>query len=200
VTGESIVTTHFQRLVIAHAWDGRPLPQAEHVSVTISLQGVGNRPAPDGQMVVSIDAPFFHDPAPPATTGDPRSYDELWNYEVVELFVGPRGDAPGAFPYLELEFGPHGHALGLVFSAYRQKIRQVSVPGHAALRADRWRAQAIIAGELLPPPPWTLNAYCIHGAPSARQYGAAFPPGCSMAPDFHDRGSWRESELSWPVD
>lgn len=184
-------------LVIAHAWDGTPLPEAEHVFVHLFLTTSDADEYLQQQLTIALDAPFYNDPPPPAQGSDPRSYGGLWNYEVVELFLGSAADVadPKTLPYLELEFGPHGHALGLVFGAYRQGARPITVPGEARRAHGRWHAEAIVAAEHLPPLPWVLNAFAIHGPAAARRYQVAFLPRDASAPDFHDRGSWRPCPL-----
>jgi hypothetical protein len=70
----------------------------------------------------------------------------------------------------------------------------------AAIDGDRWRAKACVEAAFLPPGPWALNAFSIHGPPEARVYGAAYPTADDQAPDFHHRKTWRVSTLVWPRD
>ena len=51
------------------------------------------------------------------------AYYRLWDYEVVEIFFLSSKDNM----YLEVEFGPHGHHLGLLLKS-RQKCIKHSFP------------------------------------------------------------------------
>lgn len=96
---------------ISQAWGGGVL--------SVSERGYRIETYIDGEHLnIAIAAPFFNDPLPPTPPG---STEGLWNFEVVEVFVARDDDDPNASPYLELEFGPHGHYLALTFSARRQQ-------------------------------------------------------------------------------
>ncbi|MEM1008536.1 MAG: hypothetical protein AAGJ35_05980, partial [Myxococcota bacterium] len=54
-----------------------------------------------------VDAPFSDDPPPPKPPVERGlSTSDLWNYEVVELFVAGAPNASGQQPYLEIECSP----------------------------------------------------------------------------------------------
>lgn len=167
------------KLLIAHTWDGRPLPAGEQASVQLAA-------APDaGRLRLLVEAPFHGDPPPPSPCGPtPR----LWEHEVVELFVaGPGADAE--VPYLEIELSPHGHHLVLRFAGVRRVVESaLPLDYRAAVDAGgaspRWRGEATVPRTWLPPPPHRANAYRAHGAGAHRRHLAAAPvPGA--AADFH---------------
>lgn len=156
-------------LRVAYTWDGEPIPAAEQATVDVHVTADGLR--------LHIDAPHHGDPLPPALPGPTPG---LWNYEVVELFVlGPDER------YTELEIGPLGHHLVLRLEGRRRPVAEgLPLRVSVSRTADRWRADAWLARQHLPPRPWSLNAYAIHGAGAARRYLAAHPvPG--PQPDFH---------------
>jgi hypothetical protein len=128
-----------------------------------------------------MDAPFWGDPAPQAPVG---STDQLWEYEVVEVFVAGEAQERG-IPYLEMEFSPHGHFLLLRFFAPRQR-EMIHLPCHfrALQEGTRWKGEAQIEERFFPPQPWHWNAYAIHSSPTQRIYCAAAPVK-GEKPDFH---------------
>ncbi len=127
-----------------------------------------------GDLLVSIDAPFFDDPPPP---GPPGVTDGLWEHEVVELFVVGQGG------YLEVELGPHGHQLTLRLTGVRQAAEERPELAYAArIDGGRWAGEARIPAALLPAGPHRLNAFAIHGRPRRYLAWAAMP---GSVPDFH---------------
>ena len=170
-------------LVVDRLWNGVSARTSERCEVSFREEGAG--------LVVTVDAPFHGDPAPgdPASTpAPPGRFDGLWEYEVVELFLVA---ADGA--YLELEFGPHGHWLALLFSAPRVSERRdlgleaIDVATEAAADAvgkSRWRGRYRIRKGKKPKRIVAANAFSIHGSREGRRYLAAHPlPG--DCPDFH---------------
>ncbi|MGV3525055.1 MAG: hypothetical protein ACO1RX_12565 [Candidatus Sericytochromatia bacterium] len=160
----------YGRLLIAQTWNGHAVPRAEQIALELELRTQG--------LLFDFEAPFYDDPAPQAPPG---SLDGLWDYEVVELFVGQAGTAR----YTEIELGPHGHHLVLCLNGIRQRESAGHDLRHKVYRAPgRWGATALVPFDLLPPQPWVFNAYAIHGTGSTRSYRAAHAvPG--PAPDFH---------------
>jgi hypothetical protein len=201
------------RLRIASTWSGLRLPPHEEATVTLSREGEGD----DDALRILIEAPFHGDPPPPED-GQPReARDGLWSFEVVELFLGSSSDAlpgpaapapSGPRPYTELEFGPHGHALGLSFSHYRQRVALFPVevvrcevmrpvwPGGSLAGGARWTAEARVPLSRLPPLPWWANAFAMHGEPPGRVHAAAFPASAERVPDFHAPDTWRALPLT----
>jgi hypothetical protein len=170
---------HALSLHIASTWDARSLPPQEHIALfawddPTDLHFVWN-------------APFYADPPPAHPIGNtPR----LWEHEVFEIFVaGPQ--TPDAWPYLEMEFGPHGHYLLLQLSAIRTVQTQGLDCTYLAERQnDRWFGYARVPLSYFPPQPWTWNAYAIHREPPQRRYLAAFPVPAAQ-PDFHQPTHFR---------
>ncbi len=161
-------------LQIRHTWDGEPIDPSEFAQAVLELT-----PA---HLLVEVEAPFHQDPPPP---GAPGSTDELWNFEVVEVFVAGADHEDGSVSYTEIELSPHGHFLVLELRGVRNIVRRGLPLDYQVVRdGDRWRGKARLARELLPLPPYRVNAFAIHGRGRSRRYLAAYPvPG--EAPDFH---------------
>jgi hypothetical protein len=202
------MTTSECFLHIRRTWHGEALPEHEHVSVELSLHhiappagseedeatgGWGHR-----ELQIAISAPFHGDAPPPPAQGSKRCYDGLWHHEVVEVFIGGPRQAEDT-PYIELEFGPHGHALGLGFDRYRERRETFEIEGEAWLRGPRWQARAIVPFHRLPPLPWRVNAFALHGPPEARVYKAAGAARPGRTPDFHAVDTWLPCALVWPL-
>lgn len=159
-------------LTIAHTWDGQDIPTTEQVQLELSFN--------TDCLVVQLEAPFHHDPPPP---GPPGPTNQLWNYEVVELFLCQQVDTNPS--YLEVELSPHGHHLVLQLHGIRQPQHTLlPLSFQASIHKDRWQGHAEIPLSYLPPPPHSYNAFAIHGSADARRYLAHAPvPG--PQPDFH---------------
>ena len=156
-------------LPIDHLWSGGPALPEETALVRVT-------PGSD-YWELAVEAPFHGDPPPPGPSGATPG---LWNFEVVEWFIaGPEER------YLEVELGPHGHHLVLRLEGVRQVIEEALPLSYAVeRRLGRWSGVAQIPVDWLPPKPWRVNAYAIHGTEGGRRYLAAHPaPG--SAPDFH---------------
>jgi hypothetical protein len=170
-------------LPIERDWQGLLLPEADRALVMLSLV--------TDELVLTFDAPYFGDPAPPSAAG---STPRLWEHEVVEVFIADQGEH-----YLELEFGPHGHYLTLELRGVRKVVREgmrlaydVNIEhgsptesrAAGAAPIGRYRGTGRVPMSYLPLPPARVNAYLIHGGPDARCYHAhAAVPGAR--PDFH---------------
>ena len=97
-----------QSYSISNTWDGKPI---DHDPAKISFSGTKDF------VEMSINAPYFGDPAPPG--GKPgEGYFKLWEYEVVEAFFLNDKEQ-----YLELEFGPHGQHLSLLLNGKKNAIK-----------------------------------------------------------------------------
>lgn len=157
------------RLVVATTWDGHPLPPSDHVQIDVSSS--------NDLLSVELSAPFAGDPAPAAPPG---STWELWEHEVVELFLVAEGDR-----YVELEWGPYGHHLALRLHG-RRTIVQKHLPMalQATRGAGRWRGVATLEMSELYLPVLRVNAFAIRGTAGRRRYMTAYPLGTAQ-PDFH---------------
>lgn len=168
-------------LPIERDWQGGPVPESDRALVTVSCT--------DRELLVTIDAPYFGDPAPPSAAG---STPRLWEHEVVEVFIAGACDN-----YLELELGPHGHYLALELRGVRTIVREgmaltysvhiepaSEAPRRSGAPLGRYRGSARAPVSYLPLLPERVNAYLIHGGPNLRCYHAHAPvPG--DRPDFH---------------
>lgn len=167
---------------VGHTWDGSPITSEERVEVRLIDEGDALR--------VEVSAPWHGDPLPDQ---DPGTVQGLWEYEVVEVFVA---QAEHPERYTEIELGPAGHHLTLTFTAVRQADRiGVPIVFDARRGQGRWHGEARISAADLPPRPWRVNAFAIHGQGDARRYLSWCPmPG--DRPDFHQPGRypcWGES-------
>ena len=171
------------RLEVASLWDGAPARVEERVVLTLEER--------DDTLVVDVEAPYHGDPAPNARRG---STWELWEHEVVEVFI--LGDDAH---YTELELSPHGHHLALKLNGARNIVeRHLSVHFTASVVGDRWLGRARLDGRHLPPGACKANAYAIHGVGDARRYLAAAPvPG--PHPDFHRLESFQSVVFAFKV-
>lgn len=156
-------------LEIAHTWDGVPVGSDERARIETTWTA--------SDLEIAIDAPYHGDPPPAGAAG---RTDGLWEYEVVELFL-----VGSEMRYVELEFGPHGHWLGLRLAGVRHRVGDVRTVTYRTERPGaRWTGRARVASADLPDPIVQWNAFAIHGRGAARRYLAAAPvPGDS--PDFH---------------
>ncbi|NUN15440.1 MAG: hypothetical protein HUU55_17590 [Myxococcales bacterium] len=156
-------------IFINKTWDGQPVPEGDHIKMVLDLDNVA--------LHLDVDAPYHGDP-PPETP--PGSMWELWNYEVVELFIAGAGQR-----YTEIELGPHGHYLGLRLNGVRN-IVQADLPlaCRTVIQGPKWHGTVSIPIEHLPPPPWKFNVTAMWGTGINRRYVSLFRLSGSK-PDFH---------------
>ena len=134
---------------------------------------------------------------------------ELWNYEVVEIFFLASKNED---MYLEVEFGPHGQHLGLLLKGKRNILIHsfpikyeaeigMYLPIHGLLEfkflheiiwilhsdetAKEWKGKAFIPNEYFPPNVDQFNAYAIHGLGDQRKFKSLFPFNPNLDLDFH---------------
>ena len=174
------------RISIAQDWQGHPLPPALHAVLALRLT--------PRALLVTIDAPYHGDPAP---ASPPGSTPRLWEHEVVELFLAGPGPAE-AVPYTELELSPCNHYLVLQLVGARRVVSQgMPVRTRCRIEGKRWRGLVRVPLRLLPPLPWRVNAFAIHGTGRSRRYLAAAPmPG--PKPDFHQPHRFPDLSLGLP--
>ncbi|XP_066286629.1 DNA ligase 1-like [Branchiostoma lanceolatum] len=183
---------------ISTTWNSTPIAQPLNFSLEAG-ERPGSTPTdpPIPGLTVNMDLPFFGvDPAPPGPAGQPT--DQLWDYEVFEIFfLGPEDR------YLEVEFGPYGHHLVLRLKGSRQVVETLLPLQYTARRAgSRWTGQAFIPWDYIPPNLGWMNAYGIHNtSDSERRYLALYPiPRDDIAaagqPDFHKLGYFKPLNVS----
>ena len=157
------------KILVEHLWNGTPAHEHERVAIDLEVER--------GALRLAIDAGFHGDPPPAAVAG---STPQLWNHEVVELFLfGDDGR------YLEVELGPHGHHLVLELEAVRTVTRRITEIDYPAPRIDasRWRGRAAIPLVVVPSATH-VNAHAMHGSGDQRRLLSAGPHG-GARPDFH---------------
>lgn len=167
------------KIRIEATWDGQPTDPFEQVEVELHWDDRG--------LEVVVAAPFHGDPAP---EHPPGISPELWNHEVVEIFVLGPGQR-----YTEVELGPHGHYLVLELDGVRNVVAEgIPLEYQARIEGQRWRATARLAAAHLPDLPHRVNVCAIHGPPSDRRYLSWIQlPG--PFPDFHQIDRFREVVL-----
>ena len=158
-------------LVIGKSWSGAAVDADLQASIDLSWD--------DRRLQLAVEAPFWSDPPP---SGPPESTEGLWNFEVVELFLAADDDATR---YLEIELGPWGHYLVLLFAGVRRRIAEgIALDFCVERKENRWCGNATLDADHLPGRPWRANAFAVHGQGEQRRYLAAHPlPG--LSPDFH---------------
>lgn len=194
-------------------WDGSPAadstpPYALYFSLSPAT----------GDLIIKIDAPFFNDPPPPV---EPCRYDELSDFEVVEVFISgmPNTQTRSFNPYIEIEIGPHGHYFILFFLneadwETSDNSIMLDMPPTVIIDRDkgRWTSEVAIPSYLLPEPVceedmscnWMCNTFAIHGdamaaTESSREY-LAHSPVVGMEPNFHQLSSFVPLKLFETID
>ncbi|XP_005991344.1 UPF0462 protein C4orf33 homolog [Latimeria chalumnae] len=162
---------------IAHTWDSLAV---NHDPVTIQF-----KPGDEG-LLLEVNALFFHDPpAPPGEPGKP--FNQLWDYEVVEVFF-LNGTTE---QYLEVELCPHGQHLLLLLCGRRKAWKQeLALKYIASRQGTKWEGRALLPWNYFPPCINKFNAYAIHGSGAKRTYEALYSvPKDELQkgqkPDFH---------------
>lgn len=184
------------KYVLETTWDNRIPDDAPQIFI-------GIKPKQKDGIEVKVDAPFYDDPKlPPHLESKPGRVDGLWDYEVVEVFFLGEN-----LKYLEVELGPKGHFLvyslqgrrnvtehDLMLEQYSANIYKSSESGE-----QRWRGDAFIPFQFLPPNLTSWNAYAIHKSETDRRYMSLFPvpQGKFNAPDFHRLEYFQPIEINF---
>jgi hypothetical protein len=87
------------KFLIEKTWNDQLI--TDHSPVEIDLFFKENETNTKKDLNVKIKAPFFNDPKSPSVDIKPGDDFNLWDYEVVEIFLLDTNDN-----YLEMEFGP----------------------------------------------------------------------------------------------
>ncbi|VDP02273.1 unnamed protein product [Soboliphyme baturini] len=170
--------------VIDKNWRGEPVDHEPfHVHLEWFFQRLKGRPH---KRVVKafVEGPLFDDPAEPDDLGGVCH--NLYDYECVELFF-----ANGKNQYLEIEIGPHGHWLVLLFKERRVPLHlndDLELEVQNVFEGNTWRSVFEIPLAYFPPKVSRFNGYALHGSGKNRHYEAVHPifdgrP--NDAPDFH---------------
>lgn len=168
---------HSAHYNIRTTWNNQSIPHDQHVSVHLSYHK---------DLKITVRAPFYDDPKLPDMTDHPGTFDKLYNYEVVEVFL--LGDDE---KYLEIELGPKGQYLLLQLQGYRNVTQNyVELQSyHSHISGKHWHGTAVVANDKLPPNISHFNAYAIHGSDDERIYLSLFPAPENSSnytqPDFH---------------
>ncbi len=163
------------RIDIENLWRGRPATRNEAAILHLS----GTRT----DLIVTIDATFHRDPAPDAPVGPTP---ELWETEVVELFIAGPGEK-----YIELEFNPYGHWLALGLDGVRNIVDpNLPIRFHTFIAGGMWSGRATIPRSVLPEGPHRINATCMHAGrnpkrPAQKRRYLSWQPLKGDKPDFH---------------
>ncbi len=161
-----------ETFTVNQTWNGVPLNTAEAAYVK-------TRWLDNGDLHLHIDAPFANDPRPECEN---IACWELWNYEVVEIFLVGAGE-PAA--YTEVEISPWGNHLVLQLLGPRNTIaRELPLELKVTRSETRWNAEAVLTADLIPKGDLRVNAYRVHGVEPKRQYHVMTPLNTEQ-PDFH---------------
>ena len=173
-------------------WDGERADDREIATVDLHMQ--------DAELRISVRAAYHADPEPESAPGPTW---ELWQHEVVEVFIASAAEI-SPVQYTELELGPHGHHLLLRLSGLRNPVerelpvrflREITVDPASGMAV--WTGSARIGEHLLPPGPpssWRINVTACHGPANARRYLTAARLSAPQ-PDFHRPDEWLPSRL-----
>ena len=160
-------------IYIKKQWNGEAI---DHDPINIKLTSL------DEGLKINIKAPFFNDPAPNGKRGNPMWL--LWEYEVVEAFFLNSNTKE----YLELEFGPHGQHLAIIFKECRKPWKKcLELTYNCEIYENKWTGSAVIPWDYFPSETNKFNAFAMHGTNDKRVYEALFPVPKSLftEPDFH---------------
>ncbi|RYG68086.1 hypothetical protein EON64_05950 [archaeon] len=182
----------------SNQWDGSPSFSSPY-NITFSIS------PESGDIMVFVDAPFHDNPAPPVPVG---KVENLYDYEVVEIFLASVREDRENSPYLEIQLGPHGHYM-LVFL-----MREADWDNQdTSLELDclpktwidpqvmRWYCELSLPAHYLPEPlckpdlsvTWLSNVCAIYGSQECRRHLSLYPCPSGVAGDcnFHQLSCFR---------
>ena len=167
---------------LTQLWNGDPAPKGHGGRAALTLD--------TGLLALSWDVSL--PPGEPRLPPEPAGFVErLWEQDVIELFLGSRANPES---YLELEFGPGGHWLGLSFSGPREReatLENLDPELRNELRPGRWRGRAALPIPLVEkhagPAPWKGLVALVTGE---QRVHACWPSLPGSSPDFHQPEAW----------
>ncbi|CAI4231849.1 unnamed protein product [Auanema sp. JU1783] len=169
--------------VIDKTWNGLPVDHAP-IKVNMNWQFEKIEGKPHKRVVkVNFEAPLFDDPEP---DDPPGILNDLYNYECIEFFFANQKNQ-----YLEVEVGPHGHWLCILFDGVRKPFNNGEelelVVNNKIIGSDTWQGELEIPLAYFPGNVTKFNSYAIHGTGDERVYEALYPvtDGSYEEPDFH---------------
>jgi hypothetical protein len=180
---------------LSRQWNGQPAPTDAGGSATLLQRG--------GRLELHWDLGLL---LPPLVPPGPAGFTErLWEWDVVELFLGGAAQAEAAPRYVELEHGPGGHWIALAFDGVRQRVAELRHPGpelHNESVRGRWRGRA--SWPLEPvlrhvgPAPWRGLVTAVIGTQGAERLHLGWPVLPGAQPDFHQPLAWAPLPLASP--
>ena len=157
------------KIILQKTWDGLAISPSEFVSVHFYYG--------DTHSNIEIKSPYYNNEAPPEPM---QSLWRLWEFEVVEIFFVGDNQL-----YTELEFGPHGHYLGLQLDGPRNIIKKhIPVEYKAEIDNDFWTGLATVENAYLPEEIKRINCFAIHNCENSRRY-LSYTRLPGEKPDFH---------------
>lgn len=177
-------------LLACYTWDGSTKDWKNKKIPTVKI-----RKYSETHFLVLIESEYYQNEFPRKFCGGvpvkDGSFDGLWEYEVVELFIADVSakENPEKTPYLELEFSPHGAYLCLQLHGTRNCIKTgLKLEYYSQICGNVWTGAAIVPKSYLPSicEEFRCNAYSIFTeiCSDERTYCCAAPvPG--PYPDFH---------------
>lgn len=169
-------------LTVDRLWNGDVCPD-EHVWAVLELS------AEQTGLRVKVESPILSEQKIPLDVPVGSRVDELWNFDVVELFlVGP------GHRYFELELGAGGHFLALSFDRIRHRSNEHKtfepIINHHKTETN-WVSELIIPWTLIPENIRALNTFVY----AAGQFLSMSPlPGDK--PDFHQPDFYPAAQMS----
>ncbi|VDK64154.1 unnamed protein product, partial [Cylicostephanus goldi] len=182
------VTLSGFKYTIDKTWDGLPI---DHDPISVEMKWYFTRlPGKPHKRVIKVNfqAPLFDDPEAPADP--PGILHNLWEYEVVEFFFANKKDQ-----YIEIEVGPHGHWLVMLFDGVRKPFNTgeeleleitnkfVGNVWHCEFEVPLAYFPGMVFSSVVPLPSFVhafpditkFNSFAIHGTGDERVYEALNP-------------------------
>jgi hypothetical protein len=192
-------------ITINKLWNGAPADLSYNITLSISSS--------TGDIVILIDAPY-HDNKPPPLVLPGSKVDDLYDFEIVELFfsgIPYDNENEASCPYLEIGISPHSYYFLSFFmkeAGFSEADRSIMLEKLPKVKIDverkRWSGEVSIPFYLLPEPlcaedlsvSWNFNAFAMYdNSTSERQYLAFSPDLHGNEPNFHQLRYFQTLEL-----